>query len=340
MKARCVLFISALVSTCLTNQLEAGTSWRSLLLHGRAARGGTAFTLGVDEGALREDVMALHMTDCTNEVIEAQIKEILSGDIDERIIEVLRRRLDGLDFDDAIIQGIGYHRFLVKVPGIDEETRGNARRSLETAAYLEFRLAHPQNDELCKSLLEKLRRKRERSPNAPVGPDGYTLNDEGTDFVRLPNYYEFVRQPGCKARLSAFGKPPQGYQFMLEKDRDGSYRPIFVKRKAELTGQDLVSAHVDRDEMGRIVIAFKLNAKGGSTMRKVSSMNIGRQLAILLDGQVISAPILQCEIGTSVLITGNFSMNEAKRLVSDLNAGALPVPLKVLAEESFAPESR
>ena len=334
MKTTCVLLISTLVSTCLTNQLEAGTSWWSLLLHGRAARGGTAFTLGVDEEALREDVMALHMTDCRNEVIETQIKEILNGDIDERIVEVLRRRLDGLDFDDAIIQGMGYHRFLVKVPGsIEVVVRRDVRCALQSCAYLEFRLAHPRNNELCQELFNRL-------ITTHQAPEGYALNNVRDGFVRLPNYYEFVRQPGYKARLSAFGKPPQGYQFMLEKDRDGSYRPIFVKRKAELTGQDLVSAHVERDNIGRIVIAFKLNAKGGSTMRKISGRNIGRQLVILLDGQVISAPVLQSEVGTSGLITGNFSMNEAKHLVSDLNAGALPVPLKVLAEENFAPESR
>ena len=287
-------------------------------------RGGTSFTLGVDEEALRDSVLAEKGTNSTEEVIQKGIEERLSGDADERIVEVVRRRVDGMGMNEPVIQLAKGHRVLVQLPGTNAVTRTEARRALQSAAYLEFRLAHPRNRELTQALMQKKGR----------CPEGYAFNEAGDGFVRLPDYDQIKLKPGYKARLSAFGRPPQGYQFMLEKDKEGFYQPNYISRKSELTGKDLVSAHVDRDEMGRIVVSFKLNSQGGKTMRKISGRNIGRQLAIILDGELISAPVLQSEIGTNGQITGNFTQAEAKRLSDDLKAGALPVPLTVLAEEN------
>ncbi len=298
-------------------------------------RGGTAFTLGVDEGALRESVLAQIENTNDTAAIDAAVNERLSGDIDDRICAVLRHRLDGIDLKEAVVQLMKGHRFRVLLPGIDANMRAEVRRTSQTAAYLEFRLAYPQNAELCRSLMEKLRRKRDRSPNAPVGPEGYTLDADGNGFVRLPDFNEIVMQPGYKARLGMFGKPPPGYQFMLERNREGFYQPNYIRRRPELTGNELVSARVERDDGGRVVVGFKLNDKGAAVMRKVSSRNIGRQMAIVLDGEVMSAPVMQSEIGATGQICGGFTQAEAKRLAVDLNAGALPVPLTILAEESF-----
>ncbi len=312
-------------------------------------QGGTSFTLGVDKDALRDSVAAQLNTNDTA-AVDAEVEKAIDDEVDkrlsdsgvdDRIVEVVRRRVDGMGMNEPVIQRAQDHRVLVQLPGIDEATRSNARRSLETAAYLEFRLAHPQNTELCNSLMEKLRRKRERSPNTPVGPEGYTLDADGNGFVRLPEFNEIVKQTGYKTRLSMFGKPPQGYQFMLEevrrdgKGKEKTYKPNFIRRKPELTGNELVSAHVGVDGV-KIAVDFKLNDKGAAAMRKVSSRNIGRQLAIVLDGKLISAPVLQSEIGASGQITGGFTQAEAKRLSDDLKAGALPVPLKLLSEESVS----
>ena len=325
-------------------------------------RGGTSFTLGVDEEALRDSVLADIGTNSTEEAIQKGIEDRLSGDVDDRIIEVVRRRVDGMGMNEPVIQLAKGHRVLVQLPNMvntnniekqvaklkealdktadakekakirDElerlrDPRAEARRALQSAAYLEFRLAHKDNHQMGQDLMVRVGKTHR-------APEGYALNDAGTGFVRLPDYDQIKLRPGYKARLSSFGRPPQGYQFMLEKDKEGFYQPNYISRKADLSGKDLVSAHVDRDEMGRVVVAFKLNSKGGTTMRKLSGRNIGRQLAIILDGELISAPVLQSEIGTSGQISGNFSQPEAKRLSDDLKAGALPVPLIILSEEN------
>ena len=299
-------------------------------------RGGTSFTLGVDEAALRESAMAQVENTNDTAAVQARVDEALKGS-DERVIEVVRRRVDGMGMNEPVIQGMKGHRILVQLPGIDEKTRAEARRSLQSAAYLEFRLTHPRNDKLAQDLMD-----------SGKIPEGYAASAKSKDgFVRLENYNAIVTNAGYKARLAAFGRPPQGYQFMLEKNKDGVYRPNYVSRKTELTGEYLVSADVDRDEMGRPVVAFRLNGEGGKLMRKLTrnyiahgeknSTDRGRQLAIVLDGELISAPVLQSEISTRGQISGSFDVAEAQRLANDLNAGALPVPLTVLAEESVSP---
>ena len=320
-----VAIFSIVVTTPLGEKIRLGLD----------LKGGTSFTLGVDEDALRESVLA--QVEDTNDTatVQARIDETLNGS-DERVVEVVRRRVDGMGMNEPVIQGMKGHRLLVQLPGIDDATRAEAKRSLQSASYLEFRLTHPRNQELASKLM-----------SSGKIPEGYVLSSTGEGFARATNYVAIAKKPGYKTRLSSFGRPPQGYQFMLEKSKDNSYHPNYVSRKTELTGEYLVSARVERDQVGRPVVGFKLNSKGGNLMRKLTRNYIahgaknatdrGRELAIILDGTLVSAPVLQSEIETQGQISGSFSVAEAQRLANDLNAGALPVPLKLLAEESVSP---
>ena len=137
---------------------------------------------------------------------------------------------------------------------------------------------------------------------------------------------------------------------MLEDNGDGTFSPNFVARSTEprVTGEDLVSSQVERDPTsGGLSIGFRLSAEGG---RKFSQLtrnykahgpknptDKGRQLAIILDDQLISAPVIQSEIGSQGQITGRFDAKSAKKLSDELNAGALPAPMKILAETTVAP---
>ncbi len=275
-------------------------------------QGGTAFTVGVaEDGAY----------------------EAFSG-IDERIPNVLRRRMGGLGLEQVKIYGMGRRRLQILIPGIDAESRAKVRQSLQRMGYLEFRLTHPRNRMLAEDVL-----------GSGKVPEGYVASASGDGFVRVGNYHEIAAREDYQARLAAFGKPPQGYQFMLEKNKEGVYIPNYVSRKTELTGEYLVSACVERDQVGRPVVGFKLNSKGGNLMRKLTRNYIaygaknptdqGRELAIVLDGELISAPVLQSEMSTRGQISGSFTIAEAQRLANDLNAGALPVPLEILAEDTW-----
>ena len=299
--------------------------------------GGTSFTLGVDTEKLAQSIIAANPAITNQEgAVEAQIAKTLEG-CDDRIIQVIRRRVDAMGTNEPVIQGMKNHRLLVQLPGADEKTRKEAKASLQNAAFLEFRLTHPKNDQLVAKLLSK-----------EVCPPGYKKSGNG--YARLDNWSTLSQQPGYAAQFSRFETPDARYSFMLEDNGDGTFSPNFVARSTEprVTGEDLVSSQVERDPTsGGLSIGFRLSAEGG---RKFSQLtrnykahgpknptDKGRQLAIILDDQLISAPVIQSEIGSQGQITGRFDAKSAKKLSDELNAGALPAPMKILAETTVAP---
>ena len=314
------------------------------LRFGLDLKGGTSFTLGVDQDKLRETIIAANPA-LTNETgaVEKKMADTLQG-CDARIIQVVRRRVDGMGMNEPVIQGMKDHRLLVQLPGIDDATRAAAKKSLQSAAFLEFRLTHPRNDELVSKLM-----------SGEACPEGYERG--GSGFVRAANYNEVASRPGYAARLAGFHTPDPRYQFMLEKCGDASYRAAFVSRSAPardakgnpqpITGEYLTSASVERDAVGSLAISFSFNGKGAKLFSDVTRNYMahgpknpgdrGRQLAIILDDNLVSAPVIQSEIGAHGQITGHFTAAEAQELANNLNAGALPAPLKLLAESSVSP---
>lgn len=309
------------------------------LRFGLDLKGGTSFTLGVDRAKLREQIIADNPSISNdNATIEKKISEVLVG-CDNRIVQVVRRRVDGMGMNEPVIQNMSDHRLLVQLPGVGNETRAAAKKSLQSAAYLEFRLTHPRNDELVSRVL-----------SLDVAPEGYKKG--GSGYIRAENYQEVSAQEGYFARLAMFHSPDPRYQFMLENAGDGSFRPAYVARNSpcadgvRFSGDFLESARVDLDA-GQIAIAFTMNAEGARRFGEITRNYVaggpknptgrGRQLAIILDNVLISAPTIQSEIRDRGQITGHFTAQEAQELANDLNAGALPAPLQILAESSVAP---
>lgn len=100
---------------------------------------------------------------------------------------------------------------------------------------------------------------------------------------------------------------------------------------AVLTGKSLIKSDVSYDNMGKPQIAFELNKTGADKFAEVTRENIGRQLAIVLDGEVQTSPKINSEIpGGKGVITGNYTTDEAKKMSTLLNAGALPVKVEIL----------
>lgn len=112
----------------------------------------------------------------------------------------------------------------------------------------------------------------------------------------------------------------------------------FLCEKVLMTGDSLVDAYAEPDNIGRIHVAFKLNAEGGKTFGILTGDNVGRRMAIILDGRVYSAPVIQQRIpGGSGVITGSFTDEKARDLALVLRAGALPAPLKVTSQFVVGP---
>ncbi len=110
--------------------------------------------------------------------------------------------------------------------------------------------------------------------------------------------------------------------------------PVYylLRKEAMITGRDLKSARVGVDENNRPQINFALNATATDKFGRETGRNIGRQLAIVLDGTVYSAPVIQSKLGSDNRITGRFTTQEADELSKILKAGALPATLRYLQE--------
>jgi preprotein translocase subunit SecD len=120
--------------------------------------------------------------------------------------------------------------------------------------------------------------------------------------------------------------------------KDQSGQSVEVEDPALMTGDAVDDARVDFDAQGQVEVALRMTSAGANDFARITSENIGRQLAIVLDGVVYSAPVIRSAItGGNASITGGFSTEEARRLKVVLKAGALPAPLTVLEERTVGP---
>ncbi len=142
--------------------------------------------------------------------------------------------------------------------------------------------------------------------------------------------------PSREALLSAHsGRVPDNME-ILEGigDQAGQRAHYLVKKEAVITGRDLKNARVGVDENNQPDVQFTLNPVGADRFKRATGANIGRRLAIILDGRVESAPTIQNQIGAEGRIMGRYSTQEADELAKVLRAGALPATLKYLQELS------
>lgn len=122
---------------------------------------------------------------------------------------------------------------------------------------------------------------------------------------------------------------------LIAKKTQPEPQPTFLS--TGLTGKDLKSATVGFKSQGlaepEVVLNF--NDEGTKLFAEITKRDIGKRVAIYLDGEVISAPTVQSEIANGqAVITGNFTVDEAKKLVKRLNEGALPVPISLVSQQS------
>lgn len=144
-------------------------------------------------------------------------------------------------------------------------------------------------------------------------------------------------EPTVSAEEAARGRVPPGTQLMPSADPKGP--PAYVvRRKVEVGGDALIDSQPSFQN-NEAVVSFRFNAAGGKRFGDVTAANTGKQLAIVLDEKVISAPVIREPIlGGSGVISGSFTTQGATDLALLLRAGALPAPLTILEERTVGPD--
>lgn len=236
---------------------------------------------------------------------EGEIIRILDN-AREQALETIRNRIDQFGVAEPTIQKRGKDEIVVQLPGIKDPKR--AIELIGKTAQLEFKLVD------------------EESP----------LWNELPVSVRPAEEEEFLKR--FVPRL------PEGdeilFQRIVDRQTGEVYkRPYILKKEVLLTGSLLTDARVQIDSrFNEPYVSLTFNSLGAKIFEDVTAKNIKKRLAIVLDGNVYSAPVIQERIsGGNAQITGNFTMDEAKDLAIVLRAGALPAPLKLLENVTVGP---
>jgi len=133
------------------------------------------------------------------------------------------------------------------------------------------------------------------------------------------------------------GVAPKGFEVKKVKDATMEDQ-LLVSKEAVLTGEKLTNAAVGFDQYGKPMVELSFDKDGAKIFDRVTFQNIGRRLAIVLDGVVHSAPVIRDRIsGGNAQISGGFTNEEAKDLALVLRAGALPAPVKIIEERTIGP---
>ncbi len=214
-------------------------------------------------------------------------------------LETIRNRIDEFGVAEPTIQrqGLEGDRIVVQLPGVDDPER--VKKLIKNTAFLEFRLV-----------------------TYPLGGGGV-----GSREQILANYG---------------GQLPAGVEILsgnIEDDQGVVLGQQFyaVENRPVITGRDLRTARPGMGEFNQPVVNFYLTHEGGKLFAEATGNNVGKGLAVVLDGRVVTAPNIRSRIADSGIIEGNFTAQEVEDLSTVLRSGALPAGITYLEERTVGP---
>jgi preprotein translocase subunit SecD len=136
----------------------------------------------------------------------------------------------------------------------------------------------------------------------------------------------------------AQGRAPVGSEVLPYPGNPSGVPVIAVKRQVMVSGEDLTDATQGYDQSNQPIVNIRFNGSGGRKFGQVTSQNVNRPFAIILDGKVLSAPnINEPILGGSAQVSGNFTVESANQLAIALRSGKLPVNFTVVEERTVGP---
>lgn len=155
--------------------------------------------------------------------------------------------------------------------------------------------------------------------------------------AHLEFHIEYDRSKLDMSRVERGIIPADALRLPVQEARSGESF-IIVQRNAAMTGQDISDARQSFDENQKPAVSMSFNRRGAALFERITGENLHKRMAIVLDGVVHSAPVIQSQIsGGRASITGTFSIEEANDLALVLRAGSLPAPVTVLEERAVGP---
>ena len=239
-------------------------------------------------------------------LLQLTTDEKASGSFDkyrDNAIETLRKRLESRSIYESEISPAGSNLLSVRVPVVTKDEKAILEKLILRSAKLEFRLVHPDNER------------------------------------ELQKFYSFLSQGHDPDEY--LDTPPESEFMSIEsRNANGDLRVQYflIENEVQMEGDQIQDSSVIMDQYGQRQIALSFTKAGADQFREVTSKNVGRQLAIILDGKLYSAPTLQVPITDGhASITGSFSQDEAKELSDCLVSGSLPFTITIASRSDIDP---
>lgn len=308
------------------------------------------------------------------EVDKSKLSQKEARDAVDRALEIIRNRVDQFGVSEPLVQRSGQDRMIIELPGLQDPER--AKELIGRTALLEFKLVKDGKE--AKALFDRIDKvlcggeKKKEEEEAKLkelfkeSPAGSLEAEMGTSEEEHPLSYlvEFLDQKNGQVMVPEEDIPqvdsllslpevqaliPQDMELRWGAEyknyREGQIKWLYLlKKKSELTGAYLTDAKVtiggglDPEIANRPIVNMRLDKRGARIFSRVTGANIDRLLAIVLDGNVYSAPRIKSKIPDGrAIITGIGKMTEAKDLAIVLRAGALPAPVNIIEERTVGP---
>jgi len=309
------------------------------------------------------------------QVDKSQLSSEEARDASERVLQIVRNRIDQWGVSEPQIFPEGNDRVVVELPGLKETER--AKELIGKTAILEFRLLGESNavNQILKAidsvLVAKMKTQSGGEQAAPTamantdtskvpdasklfaekdaGADTTAMSDEyyserpfsslldtqggglGVEDREYPNVVKYLEDPEVKAVIP--GDVEFAWSTRITRVGSQKYHGLYLlKKRVEMSGKYLTDALPNWDQFRKPVVNFTLTKEGGRIFAGVTGANVGKPLAITLDGRVESAPEIRSKIRDHGQITmgGAATFEEATDLAVVLRAGALPAPVKII----------
>lgn len=261
-------------------------------------------------------------TELLYQIDVSRLDENQRRSIQDQAKEVLERRLNIIGLQDIKIRENGRFGVSIQIPSTMD--KGKVRRLVERSGALMFKLIHS------------------RYEKAPLTSPGYMESLNAKDREWISERIAEIKHQKEKGTYNEDQNPlDTGTYIYWSKDKDGKLITKAGKKvksaetvllldnspQNRVSGNLLRNAYPSTDNWGKRAVGFEFGSQGASIFGKITGNNIGKNLAIVLDGEIRSFPTIQSRIDGQGVITGEFSEDEIHELVVILKAGALPARL-------------
>jgi preprotein translocase subunit SecD len=321
------------------------------LVLGLDLQGGSHILLEVDSNAVRKEKI---------ETLRDDVRRVVR---ENRLGSPAAVTIRGQSVEFRVREGVNLQQALTKIRELSQPLGGllsaTGQRSVDVVdaggGLIRLTPTQPAIVERIRQAVEQSIQIVERRVNE-LGTVEPTIQREGVDriLVQVPGLQDPSRLKellGKTAKLTfrlvdqtvpidqaIDGKVPPESELLNSAKAEGG-QPLVIEKRIVVSGEDLTDAQPGFDQRtSEPIVTFRFNTNGARRFAQVTQENVGKPFAIVLDNEVISAPVIREPIlGGSGQISGNFSVQAANDLAILLRAGALPAPLTIIEERTVGP---